>query len=77
MSKTMKETYREIFGEEMKKEPYKMIGHSFKFNSRIGKQVCSSCGLLNLKNRFTEWSIRMGCLSSDHPGYENARKSLT
>jgi hypothetical protein len=75
--KSMKDTYRDIFGEDMKKEPYKMVGHSFDFNKRIGKQVCKSCGLVNLRNNFTEWSIRMGCMSSDHPSYESARQKMT
>ena len=70
----MKETYRAIFGEDLKKEAYKMVGHSFKFNKKIGKSVCSNCGLLALRNDFTDWSVRMGCLSSDHPQYESVRK---
>lgn len=73
----MKETYRAVFGEELKKEPYKMMAHSFKFNKRIGKQVCSTCGLVALRNAFTDWSVRMGCLSSDHPQYDSARSKLT
>jgi hypothetical protein len=70
----MKETYRAIFGEELKKESYKMIGHSFRLNSRIGKSVCDNCGLVALRNDFTNWSVRMGCMASDHTQYESARK---
>lgn len=70
----MKDTYKAIFGEDLKKEQYKMIGHSFKLNSRIGKSVCSNCGLVSLRNEFTDWSVRMGCMSSEHPQYEAARK---
>ncbi len=74
---SMKETYREIFGEELKKEAYKMIGHSFKLSSRAGKSICSNCGLVSLRNDFTDWSVRMGCMSSDHPQYEAARKRFS
>jgi len=70
----MKDTYKAIFGEDLKKDTYKMIGHSFKLSSRFGKSVCSNCGLVSLRNEFTDWSIRMGCMSSDHPQYEIARK---
>lgn len=69
----MKETYRQIFGEEMKKEPYKMVGHSFVLNSRIGKSVCKTCGLVALRNQFTDWAVRMGCMSEDHPNYGRER----
>ena len=73
----MKETYRAIFGEEMQKEPYKLIGHSFEFNKRIGKSVCKNCGLVSLRNDFTDWSVRMGCMSSDHPSYESMRRKAS
>lgn len=66
--------YKDIFGEDFKKESYKLINHSFEFNSRIGKSVCKSCGLIYLKNEFSEWSVRMGCMSSDHSSYESKRK---
>lgn len=73
----MKETYKAIFGEEHKKEPYKMVAHSFVFSSRMGKSLCSRCGLVLLRNEFTEWSIKMGCLSSEHPQYEQVRKRFS
>jgi hypothetical protein len=73
----MKDTYRAIFGEDLNKESYKMIGHSFVLSSRIGKSVCSNCGLVALRNEFTDWSIRMGCLSADHPQYESTRKRFS
>jgi hypothetical protein len=67
-------SYHEVFGEKGGKEPYKMVGHSMQFNKRIGKQVCALCGLVGLRNEFTDWSIRVGCMSSDHPQYESVRK---
>lgn len=69
--------YETVFGEKYEKEKYKMIPHSFKLNSRIGKSVCSGCGLVALKNMFTQWSVDKGCLSELHPGYEKARRNLT
>lgn len=66
--------YRTLFGEDQKKEPYKLEHHSFEFNSRVGKSVCKKCGLVYLKNEFTEWSVRMGCNSSDHSQYQSKRK---
>lgn len=71
------DVYKALFGEEYKRESYKHEGHSFQFMSRIGKQVCSNCGLVMLRNKFTDWSIRMGCLSELHPEYANARKRYT
>jgi len=73
--KSYAQAYKDIFGEDLKRDNYKLEGHSFEFNSRIGKSVCKRCGLVYLKNSFTEWSVKMGCLSSDHPQYENKRKS--
>ncbi|MES1987007.1 MAG: hypothetical protein V4440_03085 [Pseudomonadota bacterium] len=70
----MKETYRAIFGEDLQKESYKLINHSFEFNKRAGKSICTNCGLLALRNEFTDWSIRVGCMASDHPQYENVRR---
>jgi hypothetical protein len=74
---SMKDTYRAIFGEEYRKESYQMVGHSFHPNARIGKHVCSRCGLVALRNEFTDWSIKMGCNSNDHPSLESTRNRLT
>lgn len=72
--KSYKDSYKEVFGEDLKREPYKFVGHSFRMVSRIGKSVCTNCGLVCLKNEFTEWSVKMGCNSSDHPSFESKRK---
>lgn len=74
MAKSYSQTYKDIFGEDLKRENYKLEPHSFQFNSRIGKSVCKSCGLVYLKNEFSEWSVKMGCNSSDHPSYQSKRK---
>ncbi len=43
-------------------------------NKRVGKNVCRRCGLVALNNEFSLWSIRMGCLSEEHPQYQSKRK---
>jgi hypothetical protein len=40
---------------------------------RLSWLVCKYCGLVYLNNRFTKWSIKKGCNSSDHPDYERMR----
>lgn len=67
------DAYRAIFGEDRVQEKYKLIGHSF---SRMagGKHYCVSCGLVALRNRFSDWSVDKGCLSHLHPDYNRMRK---
>jgi hypothetical protein len=65
--------YETLFKEKYRKETYKFEAHSFIQNSRIGKPVCSSCGLIALNNSFTRFSIDKGCLSELHPSYEKER----
>lgn len=69
-----KELYKHIFGQDHQSESYKLVGHQWEFNKGVGKQVCKGCGLLALRNDFTDWSVRMGCLSYLHPSYESIRK---
>jgi hypothetical protein len=76
MAKNMKDTYREVFGEDRVEEPYKLEEHVWASRPSIGKQVCLRCGLVALRNQFTSWSIRMGCRSEDHPQYSAKRKQL-
>jgi len=63
-----------VIGEVMtfKVEPHKW--HSIK---GIPWPVCKRCGLVRLKNEFTEWCIRHGCNNAEAPGYRSARKALT
>lgn len=37
--------------------------------------ICNKCGLLYLRNRFTDWSIKKGCNSEDHPEYLSERRN--
>lgn len=36
--------------------------------------VCCYCGLVYLNNEFTRWSVKKGCNSREHPGYEAQRR---
>jgi hypothetical protein len=38
--------------------------------------VCEKCGLVYLRNPFTEWSIKNGCNSKEHPQYLQKRVLL-
>ena len=44
-----------------------MESHKFYLPRGGGKQVCSHCGLVNLNNRLTDWSIKKGCNFDEHP----------
>jgi hypothetical protein len=58
---------------KIQKEPYKYEAHSWEYLKVIGRNICSNCGLVRLKNEFTEWCVKMGCNNSDHPGYKAQR----
>jgi hypothetical protein len=53
-------------------EPYTYEQHSFT-KSIHNYKYCSKCGIVALKNSFTEWAIKKGCNSEDHPEYKTAR----
>lgn len=42
----------------------------------IGRVRCVKCGLLALRNRFTEFCIKMGCDHSEHPRYNHERNHI-
>lgn len=71
-----KET-EDLLNTPVSKESYKMVGHSFRMLNRVGKQVCSRCGLLALNNPITEWCVGKGCNYEDHPQYKSKLKRLT
>ena len=53
------------------KESYKFEGHSpRKLTKRIPMVSCQYCGLVYLKNKFTKWCIRMGCMHELHNQYK-------
>ncbi len=59
----MKETVKYVY------EP-----HSWGNLKGITWAICKYCGLLRLKNEFSEWCAKMGCNASDHPQYKSMRK---
>lgn len=52
-----------------RKQLYKLQPHQFAPCKRLAWLRCKICGLLTLRNALTEWCIRMGCNSKDHPDY--------
>ena len=53
---------------------YKLEPHAMTYSKIIRRDVCSKCGLVHLNNRFTQWSVKMGCESDKHVQYEDMRK---
>jgi hypothetical protein len=52
---------------------YKFESHSPKKIKGIPWLVCNTCGLLYLRNPFTNWAIRVGCYSDYHSEYNKMR----
>ncbi len=67
----------EVINSKGKKEPYKMVGHSWTPLKHVGKSYCTRCGLVALNNEFTDWCVERGCFHTDHPQYESARAKFT
>lgn len=61
----------------MPKEEYKFEPHHFVPMSRVGKKVCTKCGLVALNNEATEWCIKRGCNYEEAKGYTAAMARLT
>lgn len=54
---------------------YEMEPHApVKLYKSIPWPVCKKCGLVYLKNDFTQWAIRKGCLNEYHPEYKRAMR---
>lgn len=51
---------------------YKVEPHSF-HKKMLHWQYCSKCGVLRMKNGFSEWAVKMGCNYHEHPSYESQR----
>jgi hypothetical protein len=51
-------------------EPHQFV----KLYKSIPWLVCKSCGMVLLRNDFTRWCNKMGCLNEYHPGYKNAMR---
>lgn len=48
---------------------YEYESHHWKRMKGIGYDRCIRCGLLALKNPFSQWCIKMGCDHTAHPRY--------
>lgn len=55
-----------------KEEVYKMEPHNFSWHI-MHWPVCVNCGLIMMKNPFSEWAQKVGCLNKLHPSYESKR----
>jgi hypothetical protein len=53
---------------------FKLEPHNFRQTKSIPWPICSSCGLVRLRNPFTDWSVKMGCNSADHPDFAVQRR---
>lgn len=58
-------------------ELFKLEPHHFKSVKRMNWQICVHCGLVALKNDFTEWAMKQGCNYRDHTQYQNKRMNYT
>lgn len=61
----------------IEKIEYSYEPHNAKPLKGVPWLCCKKCGLLYLHNPITDWCIRMGCNSDDHPSYKNTLKRLT
>lgn len=60
----------------MKKDQFKYEPHNF--NKKIlSYNYCVHCGLMLLRNKFTEWSVQQGCNYKEHSSYEHKRLQYT
>lgn len=56
------------------KEPYKMEPHNFNMRLRGSAYIyCGKCGLIMMRNDFSQWFQKMGCNAADHPSYASQR----
>lgn len=60
-------------------EGYRLEPHNFGPSGvkNFPWNICKYCGLVLLRNAFTEWCRKMGCNNKDHPQYEAKRRELT
>jgi hypothetical protein len=62
----------------MEKDPYKFEGHSFG-PIRLKNypwHICRNCGLVKLRNKLTQWCVKMGCNNEDHLQYSNELRKV-
>lgn len=56
-------------------EIYKFEPHDFR-GRILNWNYCINCGLIALKNDFTQWAIKKGCNNEDHPEYDRYRRGV-
>lgn len=54
-------------------EAYEYDAHKWVKCAMVGRERCVKCGLLALRNTFTQWCIRVGCDNTSHPRYKYER----
>lgn len=58
-------------------EPFVMEPHNFVKTKCLPWLLCVKCGLVRLRNPFTDWSVKHGCNNEDHPSYRSVMCKLT
>lgn len=54
---------------------YEYDPHKWIKCTAIGRDRCTKCGLLALRNKFTNWCIKMGCDNANHARYTYERNT--
>ena len=58
------------------KETCKYVAHGpWKNIKGVGRQCCTKCGLIRLKNSLTRWCIDKGCDHDLHPNFKQQCKT--
>lgn len=61
----------------MAEEKYKLVSHRWSPLRGVGKQYCTSCGLVRLNNAISDWCVGRGCEYDLHSQYTSKVKQLT
>ena len=77
MYKTLSESEKLSLLSTKEHRKYKMVGHSFTPLKGVGKSYCKNCGLVALRNKFTDWCVDKGCNYDVHSQYKSAKKRYT
>lgn len=53
---------------------FKPEQHNFTKDAKVCHwQYCTKCGILALRNEFSQWAVKVGCNYADHPSYAAQR----
>lgn len=61
----------------MPREPFVMEPHAWHNLRGIPWRICWKCGLVWLRNPFTQWAVKHGCNNEDHPSHDKMRTKFT